>query len=59
MVNGVKEKIMNLFKRNIAKDYSKPTRFNIVYVVEKKPRKPKIKKTIQREDNKRGCKKSF
>ena len=39
---------MSLFRRNIAKDYSKPTCFNIVYVVEKKPRKPKVKKQWER-----------
>ena len=38
---------MSLFKRNIAKDYSKPTCFNIVYVVEKKPSKPKVKKQCE------------
>ena len=43
-MGGVKGKIMNLFKINTTKSYSKLTHVNSVYERGKKPRKPKIKK---------------
>ena len=43
-MGGVKGKIINLFKINTTKNYSKLTHVNNVYEREKKPRKPKIKK---------------
>ena len=48
-MDNVKDKIMSLFKTNLTKDYSKPTRVKNVYGGIKIPRKLKIKK--QSEDN--------
>ena len=51
-VDGIKDKILkhllSLFKTNITKSYSKPTRARNVYGGQRKPRKTKIKK--QSED---------
>ena len=48
MVGVVKDKTMDIFKLNKAKDYSKPTRIENVCRRWKKLRKPKIKKTTRR-----------
>ena len=48
-MGGVKGKIINLFKINTTKNYSKLTHVNNVYEREKKPRKPKIKKNQKAE----------
>ena len=47
-MGGVKDKTMSLFNTDITKDYSKQMCFNNVYEGGKKPRKPKIGKTIYR-----------
>ena len=48
-MDNVKDKIVSLFKTNLTKDYSKPTRIKNVYGGGKIPTKLKIKK--QSEDN--------
>ena len=45
---GIKDKIMSLFRTNTNNDYSKPAHVNNVFGDQEKPRKPKIK--IQSED---------
>ena len=50
-MDGVKDKIMSLFKTNITNDYNKPTHDNKVYEVERNQENQKKNLKIERQHN--------